>query len=109
MGKETAVGPRVVEPSEGLGPGTPRVGNEGSAARWTNERAYELAKKGDREAIMTLTRRGIELPPNVRYVTGDPTFGRVTYNPRDVTRFEPQPANIRQGGKRLTRIAERKP
>jgi hypothetical protein len=89
-----ATGPTLFEPGTSTRePG--RVGNEGSAARFPNKNAYELAKKGSREAIMTLGRRGIEPPPNSRYIMGDVDTDRVVYNPREVTRFEPSGEAIR--------------
>jgi hypothetical protein len=72
-----------------------RVGNEGSAARFTNQSAYDKAKQGSREAIMTLGRRGIEPPPNSRYIMGDVDTDRVVYNPREVTKFGPTGEPIR--------------
>jgi hypothetical protein len=89
-----STGPSLFE--SGAGPDAKRVGNEGSAARWTNERAQELAGKGNRQAIMTLGRRGIEAPPNTRYVMGDQDFDRVTYNPKEVTHFSPTGEPIRE-------------
>jgi hypothetical protein len=88
-------GPSLFDPGAG-GPRTPgRVGNEGSAARFTNESAYAKAKQGSREAIMTLGRRGIEPPPNSRYIMGDVDTDRVVYNPRETTRFGPTGEAIR--------------
>jgi hypothetical protein len=91
------------------GPGTPRVGNEGRAATWTNQRVMELARQGDREAIAQLSLRGLPQPENVRYVAGDARYAPSTYNPRDVTKFdnEGRPIPIRQGGKKLTRVLEK--
>jgi hypothetical protein len=87
--KPEAVGPKIFQPGTGGAGPQGRVGNEGSAARFTNESAYNLARKGSREAIMTLGRRGIEPPPNSRYIMGDVDTDRVVYNPREVTRFDP--------------------
>ena len=105
LASHPTLGPTAPAPTEAAGPSLfesgagvrepARVGNEGSAARWTNERAYELARQGNREALMTLERRGIQPPPNTRYVMGSPDFGRVTYNPREVTTFEPSGEPIR--------------
>lgn len=92
--KPETTGPTLFEAGAGVREPA-RVGNEGSAARWTNEGAYELARQGNREALMTLERRGIQPPPNTRYVMGSPDFGRVTYNPREVTTFEPSGEPIR--------------
>jgi hypothetical protein len=87
--KSEAVGPKIFQPGTGGAGPQGRVGNEGSAARFTNESAYNLARKGSREAIMTLGRRGIEPPPNSRYIMGDVDTDRVVYNPREITRFGP--------------------
>jgi len=88
--------PKIATPADR---GFARTGNEGSAARWTNERVIELAKQGDREAITQAIRRGLPLPDNARYIMGDADFEGATYNPRDVTTFSPDGAPIRQGGK----------
>lgn len=93
--------PRIVAPSDA---GPKFTGSEGSPARWTNDRVRQLAAQGNREAIQQSVRRGFELPPNARYVAGDPDFSAGMYNPRDVTRFSPEGTPIRQGGKQLSRI-----
>ena len=85
----------------------PRVGSEGSAARWTNNDAMRILRDSTssmadkREAAMTLGRRGIELPENYRYLAGNQAPGSVVYNPRNVTRFTAggESVPIKQGGK----------
>lgn len=103
MPKEPPEPRGIVNPNE---PGRPRVGNEGRPATWTNERVMQLARQGNREAIVQATRRGMELPPNARYVMGDEDFTRGSYNPREVTTFTPEGTPIRQGGKTLTQFRE---
>ena len=89
------------------------TGNEGSAARWTNQRAYDLARKGSRQGIMTLGRRGIEPPPNSRYIMGDPDYERVVRNPSEVTTSAPENTPVRnmarvpKGSRRRIVIAEK--
>lgn len=92
---------KVISPESDLN--KPRVGKEGRRATWTNEDAYRLARQGNRDAISTLVDRGLELPPNARYVMGDEDYTRAMKNVRDSTKMGSTP--IRQGGKRLTRIA----
>src|SRR5262249_39588179 len=82
------------------GKASPRGGNEGRAATWTNERVMQLAQQGNREAIAQATLRGMELPPNARYVAGDPNYTAATYNPRDITVFSPEGIPIRQSSAR---------
>lgn len=72
-----------------------RTGSEGRPATWTNERVVELAATGNRDAIAQLTRRGLPLPENARYVMGDQDFPRSVNNPREVTRFTPEGVAIR--------------
>ena len=90
--KEEPVGNIISTP----GVGEPRMtGSEGRAATWTNETVQKLASQGNREAIQQSIRRGIELPPNARYVMGSPDFERTIYNPRESTRFDPEGRPIR--------------
>ena len=87
-----AAKPKIVSPTEG----EPRVtGSEGRPATWTNEFVQEQAGKGNRDAISQAVRRGLELPPNARYVMGDPDFPRAVLNPREVTLFSPEGTPIR--------------
>ena len=72
-----------------------RVGSEGRPATWRNQRVEELARRGNRQAIAQTALRGEELPPNARYVMGDPDFPRAVYNPRETTRFNPEGVPIR--------------
>lgn len=89
----TVGGGKVVTPSEA----NPRfTGSEGRAATWTNDQVIKLAKQGNREAIAQVTRRGLDMPENVRYVAGDADYPRAVYNPRNVTRFTPSGEPIRQ-------------
>lgn len=84
--------PQIAMPSEG----EPRMtGSEGRPATWTNEDVLRLAQQGNREAIQQLTRRGIELPPNARYIMGDQDYPRGVYNPRETTKFAPSGTPIR--------------
>lgn len=71
------------------------MGSEGRPATWRNQRVEELARKGNRQAIAQTALRGEELPPNARYVMGDPDFPRAVYNPRETTRFTPEGEPIR--------------
>jgi hypothetical protein len=70
-------------------------GSEGRAATWTNEDVMRLAAQGNRDAIAQATRRGLQLPPNARYVMGDQDYPRAVYNPRETTTFEPEGTPIR--------------
>jgi hypothetical protein len=70
-------------------------GSEGTAARWTNERVRELAAQGNRTAIEQMTLRGMQLPPNARYVMGDANYPRAVLNPRETTAFSPEGTPIR--------------
>jgi hypothetical protein len=72
-----------------------RIGYEGRPATWRNQRVEELARRGNRQAIAQTALRGEELPPNARYVMGDPDFPRAVYNPRETTRFTPEGTPIR--------------
>lgn len=88
--------PKISSPYD---PALSRVGNEGRAATWTNDTVIQLAKQGNREAIVQAVRRGLTLPENARYVMGDPSFRSGVYNPRDVTTFTPEGVPIRQAGR----------
>lgn len=102
--KAAKAAPVIATPSsEGGGPRF--TGHEGRPATWTNERVMQLAKEGNREAIQQAVRRGMELPPNARYVAGDADFSSGAYNPRDVTTFGPDGTPIRQGG-RVSAVAK---
>lgn len=72
-----------------------RIGSEGRPATWRNQRVEELARRGNRQAIAQTALRGEELPPNARYVMGDPDFPRAVYNPKETTRFTPAGEPIR--------------
>jgi len=76
------------------------TGTEGTAARWTNEKVLSEAAQGNRVAISQVARRGLEPPPNMRYVAGDPDLERAEYSPREVTRFAPDGTPIRQTNQR---------
>lgn len=101
--------PKIIKPSDRA---TARIGNEGRAATWQTEDLYRLIQDPDidlptkREAITQLVLRGKELPPNARYLLGDPTHGSATYNPREVTRFTPEGMPLKHGGKKLTDVKE---
>lgn len=86
----------IVSPSAGSSAGEPRfTGSEGRAATWTNERVLSEAARGNRVAIEQANRRGLELPPNARYVMGDPDLPRAVYNPKETTIFSPEGTPIR--------------
>lgn len=71
------------------------TGSEGRPATWKNDALPDMAKRGSRPAIEQLTRRGLPLPENSRYVMGDQDFPRSVSNPREVTRFAPDGTAIR--------------
>lgn len=109
MPKKTVAEQLAKKPAEIIRPGDPSarmVGNEGRPATWTNEAVLEEARKGNREAIQQVVRRKLPVPPNMRYVAGDPSYSSGVYNPRDVTIFTPEGTPIRQGGKKLTVVHE---
>lgn len=85
----------IVSEGEGNITGPRPTGSEGRPATWTNERVQELAKQGNRDAIAQLTRRGLPLPENARYIMGDQDFPRGNLNPREVTKFTPEGTAIR--------------
>ena len=74
-------------------------GNEGTPARWTNERVYELARQGNKDAVMELRQRGLEPPPNTRYVSGDVNFEKTRTGPLARTTLETEPTTITPGSK----------
>lgn len=75
---------------------TPRnTGSEGRPATWTNEKVYELASKGNRDAITQIGERQLEMPPNARYIMGDIDVARAVSNPREIARFNPDGTPIR--------------
>jgi hypothetical protein len=94
-----AAKPMITVPGETTGPRS--VGSEGRPATWTNERVMQLAREGNREAIQQAVRRGMELPPNARYVAGDADFSSGAYNPRSVTVFSPDGTPIKSTGRRI--------
>jgi hypothetical protein len=94
-----AAKPMITVPGETSGPRS--VGSEGRPATWTNERVMQLAREGNREAIQQAVRRGMELPPNARYVAGDADFSSGAYNPRSVTVFSPDGTPIKSSGRRI--------
>jgi len=71
------------------------TGSEGRAATWTNEKVMAEAAKGNRWAIEQVNRRGLEPPPNSRYIMGDPDLFRAPFNPKETTRFTPEGTPIR--------------
>ena len=92
---EPAPSGRIAAPGSEVARTPIRTGNEGRPATWTNEKVLSEAAKGNREAIAQASRRGLQLPPNTRYVMGDPDLFRASYNPREVTRFVPEGTPIR--------------
>lgn len=76
-----------------------RGANEGSPARWTNERVYELAAKGNRDALMEIRQRQLPAPPNSRYVTGDVSAERVRTGPLALSTSETEHMPITPGSK----------
>jgi hypothetical protein len=95
--ERTAAKSRVSIVSEGgNNVADPRTtGSEGRPATWKNAALPDMAKGGSRPAIEQLTRRGLPLPENTRYVMGDQDFPRSVLNPREVTRFAPDGTPIR--------------
>jgi hypothetical protein len=95
--ERTAAKSRVSIVSEGgNNVADPRTtGSEGRPATWKNAALPDMAKRGSRPAIEQLTRRGLPLPENSRYVMGDQDFPRSVINPREVTRFAPDGTPIR--------------
>lgn len=76
-----------------------RRASEGSPARWTNDRVYELASQGNRDALMEIRQRGLEPPPNSRYVTGDVSANKVRTGPLTLSTSETEHMPISPGGK----------
>jgi hypothetical protein len=86
--------PGVSEGPLGVTPETGMTGSEGRAATWTNEKVLQEAAQGNRAAIQQVSLRGLQPPPNMRYVMGDPDLERSVFNPREATTSETE-GNIR--------------
>lgn len=91
--------PAEVAGEPGDGAGLRRGGNEGRPATWNTEKLYQEANNGNREAIIQLNRRGVEPPPNSRYVIGSPDLERGVQHPATTSELEPGNVPIRQGGR----------
>lgn len=92
---ESAKKPGIVEAGAPVETG-PEIEGEGRPATWTNERVMELARTGNRAAITQAGVRGLQLPPNARYVMGDLDYRNAITSPREVTKFTPEGQPIRQ-------------
>ena len=88
-----AAKPKIISATEGEP--RPTTESEGRGATWTNEAVLEEAAKGNRTGITQAIRRKLPMPPNTRYVMGDPDYPRAVLNPREVTLFSPEGIPIR--------------
>lgn len=84
----------ILSPSSDIAGPRP-TGSEGRAATWPNDKVLNEAARGNRVAIEQANRRGLDLPPNARYVMGDPDLPRAVYNPKETTIFSPEGTPIR--------------